>query len=320
MEDDDRDRKEYNEEENDVEEKVKQLAKLFKESQHIVFYTGAGISTSAKIPDFRGPQGVWTLREKGKAPKMEITIEQAIPTAAHLALVELQNNKIMKYLVSQNVDGLHRRSGIKPQCLSELHGNVYLEICEDCGTEYLRSYAVTDHCGDEIDMMELSFSEIRHMTGRRCEKKECKGILRDSIIDFGENLPSYQLKMAEANSKLCDLAIVLGSSLTVSPACELPKLASKLVIVNLQKTSFDDDCVLRIYSTCDKVMTKLMEYLELNIPEFQEEKRGDTLIYQPEDPNARFLRKYVERERVKPDGITSIEGVYEKPKNSCVIL
>ena len=85
-------------------------------------------------------------------PKMDVTIEQAFPTYCHMSMVELQNQGILKYTISQNVDGLHRRSGIKPDMLSELHGNVYLEVCDDCGTEYLRNYSV---CGKRI---ELNFS------------------------------------------------------------------------------------------------------------------------------------------------------------------
>jgi len=320
MDDSERSKEEIRESEKDVEEKVKQLADMVREAQHLVVYTGAGVSTSAKIPDFRGPKGVWTLKEKGLAPKMEITIEQAIPTPTHMALVELQNKGILKYLVSQNVDGLHRRSGINPQMCSELHGNVYLEICEECGTEYLREYSVTERAGKEIDVFPMSFSEVRHLTGRRCEDKKCKGILRDSIIDFGESLPTYAFKMAKKNSKMCDVAIVLGSSLTVSPACDLPKLANKLVIVNLQGTPLDSLCSLRIHSTCDFVMIKLIEQLGLKIPEFEDCRK--TIIYQSEDPEARFLRKPVQKNKSLPNvtSSVSIEGLFENKEKSCSIL
>lgn len=91
------------------------LSTLIKESKHLIAFTGAGISTSAGIPDFRGPEGAWTLRAQGRERKGETTSTlQAIPTKAHMALVELQHRGILKYLVSQNCDGLHRRSGILP--------------------------------------------------------------------------------------------------------------------------------------------------------------------------------------------------------------
>lgn len=93
------------------------LAENIRAAKHFIAFTGAGVSTSAGIPDFRGPQGAWTLRAQGKEVlfKGETTL-QAIPTPTHMALVELQQRGILKYLVSQNCDGLHRRSGILPVC------------------------------------------------------------------------------------------------------------------------------------------------------------------------------------------------------------
>ena len=105
--------------------KVKALAQLVRESEHTVAYTGAGISTSAKIPDYRGPQGVWTLRDRGETPKMEVTLDQALPTKGHMALVQLKNEGAVKFLTSTNVDGLHRRSGFGAHEMSELHGYVF---------------------------------------------------------------------------------------------------------------------------------------------------------------------------------------------------
>jgi len=322
MERDDReDVKEHTENEEELDRKIKKLGELIKESKHVVFYTGAGVSTSAKIPDFRGPKGVWTLREKGEMPKMEITMEQAQPTLCHMALVELQNQNILKYLVSQNVDGLHRRSGIKPELLSELHGNIYLEICEECGTEYLRNFSVTEHAGTEVNTKGLQFREMSHMTGRRCKNNGCKGILRDSIVNFGESLPSYSLKKAKKESKESDLGIVLGSSLTVTPASDLPRRPSKLVIVNLQKTSLDNLCFegLRIFAKTDIVMQKLMNELGITIPSFEEKKMTETLIYQPTDPEARVLRK---PEPAKPPiiNLTSISGPSENSQSSCALI
>ena len=96
-----------------VDQLATELADQIKNSKHLIAFTGAGVSTSAGIPDFRGPSGAWTLRAQGKELnfKAEITL-QAIPTPTHMALVELQNRGILKYLISQNCDGLHRRSGI----------------------------------------------------------------------------------------------------------------------------------------------------------------------------------------------------------------
>jgi len=99
----------------DLEQKARQLADMIRQSKHFIVFTGAGISTSAGIPDFRGPEGAWTLQAQGRQCAAPTTSTlQAIPTATHMALVELQNRNILKYVVSQNCDGLHRRSGILP--------------------------------------------------------------------------------------------------------------------------------------------------------------------------------------------------------------
>lgn len=92
-----------------------ELANQIKNGKHFIAFTGAGVSTSAGIPDFRGPEGAWTLRAQGRELNFKAnTTLQAIPTPTHMALVELQNRGLLKYLVSQNCDGLHRRSGILP--------------------------------------------------------------------------------------------------------------------------------------------------------------------------------------------------------------
>jgi len=106
----------------------------------------------------------------------------AIPSKTHMALVQLERYGLLKYLISQNVDGLHRRSGFDPLKLAELHGNTNLDICEKCGKKYLRDFRVR-----------TAKSVHDHKTGRICENPKCKGSLNDSIINFGENLPEKDL-------------------------------------------------------------------------------------------------------------------------------
>ena len=84
---------------------------MVQEAKHLVVHTGAGISTSTGIPDFRGPKGVWTLEMKGETPEFNATFEDAVPSKTHMALLKLEQTGILKYLVSQNVDGLHLKSG-----------------------------------------------------------------------------------------------------------------------------------------------------------------------------------------------------------------
>ena len=190
--------KEFYDTPNDMKMKAIMLAKLLKTCKYTVIYTGAGVSTSAKLPDYRGPNGVWTLRAKGYEPQFSISCEQAIPTYTHMALVELLKHKMIKHVVSTNVDGLHRRSGLNGLELSELHGNIYREYCEICKSEYLRSFDVTK-------------KRYKRYTGRLCQKNDCNGKLRDSIINFGENLPENELNKAIKHSENADLVIVLGS-------------------------------------------------------------------------------------------------------------
>ncbi|CRG88369.1 NAD-dependent histone deacetylase SIR2 [Talaromyces islandicus] len=250
-----------------VNKKAESLANQIRKSTHFIAFTGAGVSTSAGIPDFRGPNGNWTLRAQGKPRTKAANTLQAIPTASHMALVELQNQGILKYLVSQNCDGLHRRSGILPERISELHGNSNREACKDCGKEYIRDFrAVGNYEKGDHD----------HRTSRKCGC--CGGALHDSIINFGESLPARAHESAHQHAETADLCLVLGSSLTVTPANEIPEIVGRkkgaqLAICNLQETPIDELCSLRIFTETDILMTKVMEKLDLPIPSFILQRR-----------------------------------------------
>ncbi|XP_075467463.1 NAD-dependent protein deacylase sirtuin-6 isoform X1 [Ascaphus truei] len=242
--------------------KVEELANMIRAASNVVFHTGAGISTSCGIPDFRGPSGVWTMEEKGLDPKFDITFESARPSPTHMALLQLQRVGILKYLVSQNVDGLHIRSGFLREHLSELHGNMFAEECVKCGKQYVRDYVV--------GTMGLK------PTGRLCDVpklrglRACRGKLRDTILDWEDPLPDRDLSLAEEYCRKADLAITLGTSLQIKPSGNLPLLTKrkggKLVIVNLQPTKHDRHADLRIHGYVDEVMEKLMQLLDQKIP------------------------------------------------------
>ncbi|XP_053228932.1 NAD-dependent protein deacylase sirtuin-6 isoform X2 [Podarcis raffonei] len=123
----------------ELDRKVAQLALLIQDASNVVFHTGAGISTSSGIPDFRGPNGVWTMEERGLSPKFDTTFENARPSTTHMALLGLQRAGVLRFLVSQNVDGLHVRSGFPRDKLAELHGNMFVEECMKCGKTFQKT-------------------------------------------------------------------------------------------------------------------------------------------------------------------------------------
>lgn len=200
------------------------------------------------------------MRDKGiVVPRPQTT--KMLPTKTHMAIVQLQNQGIIKYLVSQNTDGLHRKSGIRYDMISELHGNTNRERCRTCSKEYLRDFSVRNQKNPKD-----------HITGRLCTVPGCNGELEDTIVNFGESLPEKALQKAMDHSEIADLCIVLGSSCKVTPAANIPKRVAKrggkLVILNLQKTPLDDLATLKIHTTCDQFMEEVMRHLEIEIPPF----------------------------------------------------
>uniref|UniRef100_A0A672UZQ9 NAD-dependent protein deacylase sirtuin-6 n=1 Tax=Strigops habroptila TaxID=2489341 RepID=A0A672UZQ9_STRHB len=244
----------------EVERKVRELAELIRSSSNVVFHTGAGISTASGIPDFRGPNGVWTMEEKGLSPKFDTTFESARPSKTHMALLGLQRVGILKFLVSQNVDGLHVRSGFPRDKLAELHGNMFVEECVKCGKQYVRD-AVVGSMGLKAHGRLCSVTKARGL--RACRE------VRDTILDWEDSLPDRDLTLADEKA---DLSITLGTSLQIKPSGNLPlitkKRGGKLVIVNLQATKHDKQADLRIHAYVDDVMTKLMKHLGLEVPEW----------------------------------------------------
>ncbi|XP_065912939.1 NAD-dependent protein deacylase sirtuin-6-like isoform X3 [Dysidea avara] len=215
-----------------VHEKLDVLCSMIREAKHIVVHTGAGISTSAGIPDFRGPNGVWTLEKQGRKRETNVTFESAQPSITHMALVAMVRAKLVHLIVSQNVDGLHLKSGLPREYLSELHGNVFMERCEKCGKEFVREHAVA--------------TVGLKRTGNRCmgggSRGICRGKLRDTVLDWKDCLPKEDLEKADHHSSKADLSICLGTTLQIVPSGTLPLLTrrnkGKLVICNLQPTKY----------------------------------------------------------------------------------
>ena len=241
----------------ELHQKCQQLAEMLLAARHVIAFTGAGISTGAGIADFRsgtntslptGP-GLWERPKSSGTPKniLEQCVE-AKPGRTHMVLFRLWQANVLKHIISQNVDGLHRKSGIPSACLSELHGNIFVERCTKCGMEFERSFNTICSGG---------------FTGRFCEKVNCQGPLKHSGVGFGDDLPQRIVNEAWAQTEAADVCLALGSSITVTPASEMPTWMARkhrknrragLVIVNLQATPCDNMAALRINGMVDDVM------------------------------------------------------------------
>lgn len=281
----------------DSREKVKaegrRIANMLRSSKYAIAFTGAGVSTSSGIGDFRGKSGMWTKRDRdnrfGPAKQNNnrnfCGYELLRPTYSHEALCKLVELGFIKHLISQNTDGLHRLSGIPRDRLSELHGNSFHEKCEKCSARYERPYAVRRSSSAKVPLRICVHCHFDHRTGRLCERKGCGGYLMNSIINFGDSLEKRVLSTATEQAKQNDLVLCLGSSLRVTPACDLVEMGLdpvRLVICNRQPTPFDKLCYMvqgdvvgsgcggagersllgsRVFGDCDELMKEVMACL-----------------------------------------------------------
>jgi len=224
----------------DLNERIATLAGWIKESEYLVVFTGAGISTESGLRDFRGPDGLWTRRDKGlSTPHQDFT--DAEPNAGHRAITELQALGKLAFLVSQNVDNLHLKAGIDPEKLAELHGNLTKVRCAKC-----------------------DFKMDRVEGERECPL--CGGELVSTVVNFGQSLPENDLANAYEHSRRCDLFIVAGSSLVVYPAADMPRVAleagARLVIINRGETPYDEYAHLRFEEATGEVLPPAVKLLK----------------------------------------------------------
>ncbi|XP_012286551.1 NAD-dependent protein deacetylase Sirt6 [Orussus abietinus] len=242
------------------------LTEWIQAARHVVVHTGAGISTAAGIPDFRGPNGVWTLEQKGLKPEMNVAFDEAIPTKTHMALKKLVESNKVKFIISQNIDGLHLRSGIPRQYLAELHGNMFVEQCDKCGRQFIRNFATKSVGKKYLDTVCRS----EQIGGR-----PCRGRMHDTILDWEHNLPDNDLALSDLHSSVADLSICIGTTLQIIPSGNLPlhtkKYGGRLVICNLQPTKHDKKADLIINGNIDTVIMRIMKKLGLEIPEYKGE-------------------------------------------------
>jgi len=209
------------------------------DAKHLVVFTGAGCSTESGLPDFRGPDGIWTRQEKGLPPKSR-DFTSAAPNEGHMSIVELQKLGKLSFLISQNVDNLHLISGIRPDLLAELHGNVSKLRCRRCQAQ--------------VD------------TSLGLDKCSCGGELVSSVVNFGQSLPQKELEDSYSHSRLCDLFVVAGSSLVVYPAAGMPGVAlesgARLVIINQGETPYDQVVHLRFKEATGEVLPRAVAQLK----------------------------------------------------------
>ena len=222
-----------------------EAARRIRRARRIVGLTGAGVSTESGIPDFRGPQGVWTRFDPDAfsfqnfvahaetrvafwrwAAELGALLSTAAPNAAHLALAELERRGTMDTLITQNIDRLHHRAGSR--AVIELHGNADESECLSC-----RVVAPISEVAARVQAGE---------SDPRCRR--CGGVLKPRTVLFGETLPEADLAAAFAAVRRADLLLVVGSSLLVQPVAGLVPTArlggAGIVIINLEPTPYDD--------------------------------------------------------------------------------
>ena len=242
------------------------VATWLRDAEHTVVLTGAGISTDSGIPDFRGPQGVWT-RDPAAEKRADIrhylddpevrraawraratgpTLD-ARPSAGHLALARLEAAGGLDTLVTQNIDGLHLDAGTSPERLIEIHGTAREYACLACG---------------ERGPMDRALARVRAGDPEpAC--LACGGILKSATVSFGQSLDPDLLRRAMTASRAADLFLAIGTSLTVHPVADLPMqtlaTGGRLVILNAEPTQLDARAHVRLRGQIGELLPALVD-------------------------------------------------------------
>jgi NAD-dependent deacetylase len=242
-------------------DKIERAAELVRQARHMVAFTGAGHSTPSGIPDFRSPgsglwekhnpllvASIWSFRLNPQSfydwirPLMD-TMLHATPNPAHLALADLEERDILQVVITQNIDNLHQRAGSRR--VLELHGHMREATCV--------------RCYEQVPVDPGMEQTVRRGEVPRCE---CGGTLKPNVILFGEQLPVLVLNQAMEEARRCDLMLVAGSSLTVTPAADIPRVAvesgAKAIIVNLQPTDFDPQAEVVIHGDVTEALPAIV--------------------------------------------------------------
>lgn len=222
------------------------------EGRRVVLLTGAGISTASGIPDYRGPDGVWTknpgaevrahidvwmsdveVRRAGWQRRANMSWETVEPNAAHYAVADFAQRETLDVVVTQNIDGLHQKAGLTGERLIEIHGTVHESLCMRCGSRGpIELIILRVEAGDSDPRCE-TISGVNH----------CGGILKAATISFGQSLIIEDLNRAERAARECDVFIAAGSTLGVYPIAAIVPVAqragAKIIIANGSPTEMD---------------------------------------------------------------------------------
>ncbi len=228
-------------------------------------FTGAGISTESGIPDYRSQGGIWdkfrpvyfdefmsSLKARKEYWQKWLTLYrdlmQADPNPAHKALTKLHGSGLLESVITQNVDGLHQASGLPDEVIVELHGNTRRIRCISCRRL------------SPIDDVYKRLTE-----GESAPECACGGYLKPDTISFGQAMPAAQVEKAAVLSRDCDFFMVVGSTLVVQPAAQMPYYAKNqgafLAIVNLSETPCDSMSDVLIRAKAGEVLTKIIHAL-----------------------------------------------------------
>ena len=254
--------------------KIDMVSDMILESKRTVVFTGAGHSTESGISDFRSPGGIWSRFDPGEFTFQRFLSSQesrqkywkfststwpemaaAKPNRGHYAIAELYHMGKLDCVITQNIDGLHQKSGIPEERVIELHGTAWWVNCLECGRRYPR---------EEIQKRVESGEGVP-----KCDS--CGGIMKPATISFGQPMPERETREAEMRSAACDLFLVAGSSLVVYPAAQMPLIAkdngAKLVIINLEPTPHDRYADVVIHEKTGKALPQIAAQVKAKLNE-----------------------------------------------------
>lgn len=246
---------------------LEKAAKIISSAKNLIALTGAGISTESGIPDFRSPGGLWTKVDPGEFSidrflqnparfwKMSIDLKKsgdfdlasAVPNAAHYSLAKMERSGLMKCVITQNVDNLHQKAGSIE--VVEFHGNLLRAICMKCKSL------------EPIEKVEQRITSGQQETPR-CN--DCGGLLKPDAVFFGEPIPSKAMMISQIQSQKCDVLLVIGTSLQVFPAAQIPIVAkmktppATIIEINREPSALHSQVTdLLVLGSAGEILTKI---------------------------------------------------------------